>query len=91
MIFGCTKVPTVGNSVVVRRSNNHWTGDDPILVGGVLRQSKIKWPSMDFVHLPLLWLATSWASLQHFLSCHSIVHSVVRTFVGQNARQMEIF
>ena len=63
MIFGCNKVPTVGNSVFVRRLNNLWTGDDPILGEGVLRQSKIKWPRMNLVHLPLLWLATYWPSL----------------------------
>ena len=43
MIFGCKKVPVVGNSVFVRRPNNLWTDDDQ---GegegeGVLRQSKM--------------------------------------------------
>ena len=41
MIFGCNKVPAVGNSVFVRRPNNLCTGDDPILGEGVLRQSKM--------------------------------------------------
>ena len=46
---------------------------------------------MDLVHLPLLWLVTSWLSLQHFQSCHLIVDSVVRTFGGQNARWINFF
>ena len=41
MIFGCNKVPAVGNSVFVRRPNNLCTGDDPILGEGVFRQSKM--------------------------------------------------
>ena len=41
MIFGCNKVPAVGNSVFVRRPNNLCTGDHPILGEGVLRQSKV--------------------------------------------------
>ena len=41
ILFGCDKVPAVGNSVFVRRPNNLWTGDDPILGEGVLRQSKM--------------------------------------------------
>ena len=41
MIFGCNKVPAVGNSVFVRRPNNLWTSDDPKLGEGVLRQSKM--------------------------------------------------
>ena len=31
MIFGGKKVPVVSNSVFVRRPNNLWTDDDPIL------------------------------------------------------------
>ena len=41
MIFGCNKVPAVGNSVFVRRPNNLCTGDDPMPGEGVLRQSKM--------------------------------------------------
>ena len=41
MIYGCTKVPAVGNSVFVRRPNNLCAGDDPILGEGVFRQSKM--------------------------------------------------
>ena len=41
MIFGCNKVPAVGNTVFVRRPNNLCTGDDPILCEGVLRQSNM--------------------------------------------------
>ena len=41
MIFSCNKVPAVGKSVFVRRPNNLWTGDDPILGEGVLRRSKM--------------------------------------------------
>ena len=42
MIFGCKKVPVVGNSVFVRRPNNLWTDDDHQGEGeGVLRQSKM--------------------------------------------------
>lgn len=40
MIFGCNKVSALGNSVFGRLPNNLWTGDDPILGEGVLRQSK---------------------------------------------------
>ena len=41
MIFGCKKVPVVGNSVFVRRPNNLWTDDDQGEGEGVLRQSKM--------------------------------------------------
>ena len=41
MIFGCNKVPAVGNNVFVRSPNNLCTGDDPILCEGVLRQSNM--------------------------------------------------
>ena len=41
MISGCKKVSAVGNSVFVRRPNNLWTGDYPILGEVVLRQSKM--------------------------------------------------
>ena len=87
MIFGCNKVPAVGNSVFVRRPNNLCTGDDPILGEGVLRQSKMaKYGSCPLTFA--LVIVTSWLSLQHFQSCHLIVDSVVTTFGGQNARRM---
>ena len=41
MIFGCNKVPAVGNSVFLHRPNNLCTGDDPILGEVVLCQSKM--------------------------------------------------
>ena len=41
MIFGCKKVPVVGNSVFVRRPNNLWTDDDQGEGESVLRQSKM--------------------------------------------------
>lgn len=41
MILGCNNFPAVGYSVFVRRLNNLYTGDDPILGEGVLRQSKM--------------------------------------------------
>ena len=88
MIFGFNKVPAVGNSVFVRRPNNLCTGDDPILVKVCCASPK--WPSMDLVHLLLLWLATSWLSLQHFQSCHLIVDSVVRTFGGHNVMRLQV-
>ena len=83
MIFGCNKVPAVGNRVFVRRPNNLCTGDDPILGEGVLRQSKMaKYGSCP--------LAFALVSNFFFQSCHLIVDSVVRTFGGQNARRMQI-
>lgn len=45
---------------------------------------------MDLVHLPLLWLVTSWLSLQHFQFFHLIVDSVARTLGGQNAKRRQI-
>ena len=41
MIFGCNKVPAVGNWVFVHRPNNLCTDDDAILGEGVLHQSKM--------------------------------------------------
>ena len=66
MIFGCNKVPAVGNSVLVRCPNNLCTGDDPILAEGVLRQSKMA----KYGSCPL--------ALQHFQSCHLIVENARR-------------
>ena len=88
MIFGCNKVPAVGNSVFVRCPNNLCTGDDPTLGEGVLCQSKMA----KYGSCPLAFALVSnfLAVLQHFQSCHLIVDSVVRTFGGQNARRMQI-